>query len=1114
MVSSSRHHDPFDPLIFSSHETDPKYLIVPYHGNDVIFMSVVQSHQATIPCLPTNSKADMSLWKIHTRSGKPEMIRVGEDYGVTYDPTTGFQFEHPQWDAESSYLECRASLGPVNETTPVNIIWSIPPISLHPIITEEPKHVYVNSTFSLTCSVRTELGVIIGGMIWKHPAISDPNNRLMIGEGKTTKGGDGHNIYEISSKKLTIFKAQSSDQGLYQCVVTAATGKSYSVSHVVKIYDDDFPSFINLTTDHYKSEETALNLNIGAPLQFVVTISSFPDINSVSLVWYKDGVKIVEISPRKSALYSPTSSASPLEPEKQYGSNVPAAVSEENQFISSDSNNNEPHYLGGIEGSQAILKIKKVTAKDTGIYTLIGTTIDSRMMTSNVSMILHVWGKPEIEIIGGQTFYSEKSNVTLSCSVSGYPKITTWWRWFPCMSSQGKIDAKCLSTDREENAIVIENSRLFSSPISPDDWTDVEEGASGNHDIVITENKIVNLTLMANNSGIYSCWAQNENGTSISKERIFITDALPDGFSFRMIQAEAVENEALSFQCLASVFKYPNITGLDIYFNDGNGSSHVFRNNNQSGILIGDSFARNTFRKDLVIFPVKPSHTGSYFCNITYKGGEDHPLSRSKTASSHSSSSSSSSSPKAVLVEYLRLDVNVEKSIAPVVTKSNMNGIRIEKQATSSLDLECQAAGRPKPKISWYRNGEKISGDGIEIRDSGQKLTITRLAASDSGKYECLVENSANHDPVRRIQFLKVLGEEDQVKPATFIMGSIFIIIIVVFVMMAIFMGKKIREERRQKQELEFFSANLFDQGQLDLYNPDMPLDEQVDLLPYDKRWEFPRDRLKLGKILGQGAFGRVVKADAIGLDDDEASTTVAVKMLKERADVNQKKALMAELKILIHLGRHLNIVNLLAACTSGLAKGELLVIVEYCRFGNLREFLLNHRKSFVDQIDPMTGKIDNSIQTVSKSDYDNPSFVSNSYTNGSSSSGGRVNFRTTAFNNVVNASNPVYQANCVQYSKLSNQASTNSDCSYQNQLAQMVISNERYNATDDSDSAALTYSSDAIIPYKSSEKKKASEPERTVTTCDLICYAFQVSRGMEYLAARKVRIQLIDETV
>ncbi len=29
--------------------------------------------------------------------------------------------------------------------------------------------------------------------------------------------------------------------------------------------------------------------------------------------------------------------------------------------------------------------------------------------------------------------------------------------------------------------------------------------------------------------------------------------------------------------------------------------------------------------------------------------------------------------------------------------------------------------------------------------------------------------------------------------------------------------------------------------------NPNEPLDEQTDLLSYDKRWEFPRNRLRLG---------------------------------------------------------------------------------------------------------------------------------------------------------------------------------------------------------------------------------------------------------------------------
>lgn len=31
---------------------------------------------------------------------------------------------------------------------------------------------------------------------------------------------------------------------------------------------------------------------------------------------------------------------------------------------------------------------------------------------------------------------------------------------------------------------------------------------------------------------------------------------------------------------------------------------------------------------------------------------------------------------------------------------------------------------------------------------------------------------------------------------------------------------------------------------------------------------------------------------------------------------------------------------------------GELLVIVEYCQFGNLQTYLINHRHKFVNQLD------------------------------------------------------------------------------------------------------------------------------------------------------------------
>uniref|UniRef100_A0A3P9M0M3 Mast/stem cell growth factor receptor n=1 Tax=Oryzias latipes TaxID=8090 RepID=A0A3P9M0M3_ORYLA len=116
--------------------------------------------------------------------------------------------------------------------------------------------------------------------------------------------------------------------------------------------------------------------------------------------------------------------------------------------------------------------------------------------------------------------------------------------------------------------------------------------------------------------------------------------------------------------------------------------------------------------------------------------------------------------------------------------------------------------------------------------------------------------------------------------------------------------------------------------------------------LPYDIKWEFPRQKLRFGKTLGSGAFGKVVRATAYGLCSPDTVTTVAVKMLKPNAHSTEKEALMSELKVLSYLGNHMNIVNLLGACTVG---GPLLVITEYCCYGDLLNFLRRKRESFLN---------------------------------------------------------------------------------------------------------------------------------------------------------------------
>lgn len=75
---------------------------------------------------------------------------------------------------------------------------------------------------------------------------------------------------------------------------------------------------------------------------------------------------------------------------------------------------------------------------------------------------------------------------------------------------------------------------------------------------------------------------------------------------------------------------------------------------------------------------------------------------------------------------------------------------------------------------------------------------------------------------------------------------------------------------------------------------------------------------------MGIGEFGMVVKAKASNIIQGQNVSTVAVKMLKKDATELSKKALEAELKILIHIGKHINVVNLLGACTHSVEKSKV----------------------------------------------------------------------------------------------------------------------------------------------------------------------------------------------
>ncbi|XP_065221336.1 discoidin domain-containing receptor 2 isoform X2 [Planococcus citri] len=107
---------------------------------------------------------------------------------------------------------------------------------------------------------------------------------------------------------------------------------------------------------------------------------------------------------------------------------------------------------------------------------------------------------------------------------------------------------------------------------------------------------------------------------------------------------------------------------------------------------------------------------------------------------------------------------------------------------------------------------------------------------------------------------------------------------------------------------------------------------------------EFPRHRLRMLSRLGEGAFGRVYIAEADGIMEYGATSSlgkrlVAVKFLMQNASEKEKIDFHRDVRILAAL-EDVNIARVLGVCTS---EEPLCVIMEYLEHGDLNEFLKTH---------------------------------------------------------------------------------------------------------------------------------------------------------------------------
>ncbi|ETN58172.1 receptor tyrosine kinase [Anopheles darlingi] len=149
-----------------------------------------------------------------------------------------------------------------------------------------------------------------------------------------------------------------------------------------------------------------------------------------------------------------------------------------------------------------------------------------------------------------------------------------------------------------------------------------------------------------------------------------------------------------------------------------------------------------------------------------------------------------------------------------------------------------------------------------------------------------------------------------------------------------------------------------------EIFNVELPLTSRMNeinfKIDYDSKWEFPRSNLILDATLGEGEFGKVLKGFATDLPEKPGITTVAVKMLKTGANSVELLALLSEYQLLQEVN-HPNVIRLLGACTKG---DSPLLIIEYCQYGSLKNYLRLSRK-----LEVLNADYENSVEPITVKD-------------------------------------------------------------------------------------------------------------------------------------------------
>ncbi|MFT7817519.1 fibroblast growth factor receptor 1 isoform X4, partial [Arapaima gigas] len=355
----------------------------------------------------------------------------------------------------------------------------------------------------------------------------------------------------------------------------------------------------------------------------------------------------------------------------------------------------------------------------------------------------------------------------------------------------------------------------------------------------------------------------------------------------------------------------------------------------------------------IIMESVVPSDKGNYTCVVENKYGSINHTYQLDVVG-HSSDTQ-------VLTLY---NVTEEESGEYICKVSNYIG-----EASQSAWLTVVKEGAEGNRVGGdlHRGGRMA---GVNTTDKEMEiLQLRNVTMDDAGEYTCLAGNSIGFSHHSAWLTVYKAKPPSQVPSQTYLEVLIYCVgFFLISVMVAIAAVFKMRSSSKKsdfssqmavhklaksiplRRQVSVASSSSLNSGAM-LMRPSRLSSSGTPMLSgvseyelaQDPRWELPRERLALGKPLGEGCFGQVVMGEAIGLDREKPNcvTKVAVKMLKADATEKDLSDLISEMEMMKIIGKHKNIINLLGACTRD---GPLYVIVEYAAKGNLREYLRARR--------------------------------------------------------------------------------------------------------------------------------------------------------------------------